>query len=122
MLFRDRELSSLADEYAELCQTYDAAQKDIVGKVLDTTSTFCPVVSDCHTLIAELDVLLCFAHVSVSAPEPYVRPTLLPPEADRQRIVLRGCRHPCVERMDAVDAFIKNDVELVRGESAMQVR
>jgi len=121
VLFRDRVLSSLAEEYSELCAAYDTAQRDIVGKVLDTTSTFCPVVSDCQTLIAELDVLLCFAHVSVSAPEPYVRPKLVPPEDALQRIVLRGCRHPCVERMESVDAFIKNDIELVRGESSMQI-
>jgi len=121
VLFRDRALSSLADEYAELHSTYDSLQRDIVSKVLDTTTTFCPVIADCHALVAELDVLLCFAHVSASAPEPYVRPTLVPPDDPRPRIELRGCRHPCVERMEHVDAFIKNDVVLVRGESAMQI-
>lgn len=73
MQFRDRQLSSLASEYAELVSAYESAQRDIVTKVLDTTSTFCPVISDCHTIIAELDVLLCFAHVSATAPQPYVR-------------------------------------------------
>ena len=34
--------------------------------------------------------------------------------------VLRGCRHPCVERMDRV-AFIKNDIELGRSDGALQI-
>jgi DNA mismatch repair protein MSH2 len=88
--------------------------------VIDTAGTFVPVIADCHTVLAELDVLLTFAHVSTAAPEPYVRPTLVPVEDPRQRIVLRGCRHPCVERMEGV-SFIKNDIELVRGEAALQV-
>ena len=32
VLFRDRTLSSLADEYSELCAAYDSAQRDIVSK------------------------------------------------------------------------------------------
>ena len=40
-----------------------------------------------------LDVLLNFAHVSTSAPEPYVRPTLVKPEDAQQRIVLK-VSHP----------------------------
>lgn len=64
-----------------------------MGKVLETARTFVPVISECHTLIAELDVLLNFAHVSTSAPEPYVRPTLVKPEDAQQRIVLK-VSHP----------------------------
>ena len=43
-----------------------------------------------------------------------VRPSIVPPEDPDQRIVLTGCRHPCVERMEGV-GFIKNDVCLRRG-------
>ena len=120
VLFQDSELESLAEEYAEIAARYGAEQKVLVAKVLETARTFCPVISDCHTLIAELDVLLNFAHVSTSAPTPYVRPTLVKPEDPRQRIALRGCRHPCVERMEGV-SYIKNDVELVRAESSLQI-
>ena len=99
---------------------FDHEQKALVGKVVDTAATFTCVLTECHALLAELDVLLAFAHVSSSAPEPFVRPTLVPPEDARQRIVLRGCRHPCVERMDGV-SFIKNDVQLVRTEASLEV-
>jgi DNA mismatch repair protein MSH2 len=107
--------------YAALAARFNEQQKALVGKVVETAGTFGPVITECHALVAELDVLLAFAHVSTAAPEPYVRPTLVPPEDGRQRIVLKGCRHPCVERMDGV-GYIRNDVELVRGESSLQVR
>ena len=120
VLFHDTNLASYAEEYQQLAKQFNDEQRGLVAKVVETAATFGPVISNCHALVAELDTLLAFAHVSSSAPEPYVRPTLVPPEEGRQRIVLKGCRHPCVERMDAV-GYIKNDVELVRGESALQV-
>lgn len=120
VLFQDRQLAGMADEYSRHAAAYESTQRNLVTKVVETTATFCPVVTDCHCLLAELDVLLCFAHVSVTAPEPYVRPTIVPPEDPQQGIVLKGCRHPCVERMDGVD-FIKNDISLVRGESSLQI-
>ena len=136
----------------------------MASKVIDTAATFGPVITECHTLLAELDVLLAFSHVASSAPylsarikctrgpetpglalthiqqtpeqrtptltlthtltltrrEPFVRPTLVAPEDQTQRVVLRGCRHPCVERMEGV-GFIKNDVELVRGKTGLQL-
>ena len=118
--FQDSGLASFAEEYTVISKKFDEEQRALATKVIETAATFCPVITDCHTLLAELDVLLAFAHVSCSAPEPYVRPTIVPPEDPRPRIVLTGCRHPCVERMDGV-GFIKNDVTLVRGESSLQV-
>ena len=122
---RDSHLSSYAEEYAQVSRKYDAEQRALAAKVVETAATFGPVIAECHALLAELDVLLGFAHVASSAPEPYVRPTLVLPEDARQRIVLRGCRHPCVERIDAASgggaSYIKNDIELVRGASSLQV-
>ena len=118
--YQDTKLSSMAEEYAKAAKQYDAEQKGLAAKVIGTAATFCPVITECHGLLAELDVLLAFSHVSCSAPEPYVKPTIVAPEDPRQRLVLKGCRHPCVERMDGVE-FIKNDVTLVRGEATLQV-
>ena len=66
------------------------------------------------------DVPLRCVQVSMSAPKPYVRPTLVAPDDARQRIVLKGCRHPCVEVMDGT-SYIKNDVHLERGSSSLQI-
>ena len=120
VLFRDPKLADLADEYRGVQAKYEKAQAGVAKQVLEMAATYHPVVQDCVTLLAELDVLLCFAHVAMTAPEPYVRPRLVPPQDARQRLVLRGCRHPCVELMDDV-SFIKNDAELVSGESSLQV-
>ena len=100
VLFRDNELAGLADEYRGVQAQYESAQAEIAKQVIEMATTYTPVVMDCVTLLAELDVLLCFAHVSMTAPEPYVRPKLVPPQDPRQRIVLRGCRHPCARRIE----------------------
>ena len=100
VLFRDKKLAGLAEDYMAVQREYQAAQAEIAKQVVEMATTYTPVVQDCVTLLAELDVLLCFAHVSMTAPEPYVRPKLVPPQDDRQRIVLRGCRHPCAQRIE----------------------
>ena len=120
VIFRDKALERVAEEYYTLCADYAEAQKAIVEKVVRIAATFTPVISDAQELIAELDVLLCFAAVALGAPEPYVRPKLVAPEDGAQRIVFEGLRHPCVERMEGV-SFIKNGISLVGGESTLQV-
>lgn len=53
-----------------------------------------------------------FAHVSVHAPLPYVRPHMT--AMGTGDVVLKESRHPCLEAQDDV-AFIPNDVTLSRG-------
>eukprot|EP00316_Scyphosphaera_apsteinii_P000388 CAMPEP_0119326074 /NCGR_PEP_ID=MMETSP1333-20130426/67397_1 /TAXON_ID=418940 /ORGANISM="Scyphosphaera apsteinii, Strain RCC1455" /LENGTH=957 /DNA_ID=CAMNT_0007334263 /DNA_START=94 /DNA_END=2967 /DNA_ORIENTATION=+ len=119
VLFRDRVLTRLAGEYKEAAAEYDAAQAALVSKVVTTAATFYSVIREAQEILSKLDILLCFAQVSVSAPEPYVRPTILPLD-EPHSIELIGCRHPCVERMDGV-SFIKNDVRLVSGSSVLEI-
>ncbi len=64
-------------------------------------------------MLAHLDVIVSFAHVSVHAPTPYVRPRMHARGAPDGAIILRAARHPCLEQQDGV-AFIANDVELRR--------
>lgn len=42
------------------------------------TSSYMPVLEAAHALVARLDVFCSLAHVSYSAPYPYVKPTLTP--------------------------------------------
>jgi DNA mismatch repair protein MSH2 len=77
-------------------------------------------MEDMREMLSTLDVLLSFAHVSLSAPNPYVRPTLS--EAGKGDIVLKQARHPCIEALDDLgNSFIPNDVSLIRGESHFEI-
>ena len=69
-------------------------------------------------VIAQLDAVVSFAVASVSAPVPFVRPSLL---ADGcRRLELTQARHPCMET-DADTAFIPNDITFVQGEKSFYI-
>ena len=55
-------------------------------------ATFAEVWETVGALLGELDVLAAFADLAASAPLPYVRPAMLPPDAGE--IVLLGSRWP----------------------------
>ncbi len=65
-------------------------------------------------VLAHLDVIVSFAHVSVHAPTAYVRPKMHPRGSGDT--VLKEARHPCMEMQDDI-SFITNDVALKRGVS-----
>ena len=60
------------------------------SQVVGVAQSFCEVWDSVATALAELDVLLGFADLAVSAPLPYVRPQMLP--ATEGRLELEGCR------------------------------
>jgi DNA mismatch repair protein MSH2 len=116
--FTTSALKSLSRSYLQCCAQYESVQSEIVTKALEIVASYTPVVEDATELFASLDCLVSFASASVSAPEPYVRPHLLP--LGSGRIELLAARHPCLEAQDSV-AFIANDIELVNGKSALQI-
>ncbi|CAG2197296.1 MSH2 [Mytilus edulis] len=77
------------------------------NKVLKLETGYVEPMLLMNDLIAQLDVLVSFAHVSASAPIAYIRPKLL--SKGSGKIDLKEARHPCLEMQDDV-AYIPNDV------------
>ncbi|CAI5985163.1 unnamed protein product [Closterium sp. NIES-65] len=62
---------------------YMAAQRELVAKVVEVAQTILEVFEGVAALIAEMDVLQGFAELAASAPTPYVRPSISGPERGR---------------------------------------
>ncbi|KAG0211697.1 MutS-like protein [Mortierella sp. GBA30] len=114
VLFTTTKMRSASQAFGEASQEYERTQSSLAKEVIGIVSTYCPVLEKLNTLVAQLDVLVSFAHVSVHAPMPYVRPQMR--EMGTGDVILKESRHPCLEAQDEV-AFIPNDVSLVRGKT-----
>ena len=64
-------------------------------QVVGVAHTFVEVWETVAGMLAELDVLLSFAELAVCAPTPYVRPTMLGPEAGQARFSLCRPKSTC---------------------------
>ncbi|KAI5806232.1 muts domain V-domain-containing protein [Geopyxis carbonaria] len=106
-----RELNRSMDQQT---QTYDQTQRGLVDEVVGVASSYCTVLQQLAILLAHLDVIVSFAHVSVHAPTAYVRPKMH--ARGTGDTILKEARHPCMEMQDDVQ-FITNDVSLCRGSS-----
>ena len=112
--FTTTNLSSLRREFDKLSENYNRTQSGLVSEVVAVAASYCPVFEKLAGILGHLDVIVSFAHVSVHAPTPYVRPKIH--ERGTGNTILREARHPCMEMQDDVQ-FITNDVELHRGDS-----
>ncbi|SSD62102.1 related to DNA mismatch repair protein MSH2 [Saccharomycodes ludwigii] len=113
--FTTKDLERISKEIEQLEQQYDALQKELVAEVVAVALTYTPVLERISMILANVDVLCSFAHVSSYAPIPYVRPTMLSmTEQDTRKLILQNSRHPVLEVQDDV-SFISNDVKMERG-------
>ncbi|KAF3911672.1 hypothetical protein AA313_de0202885 [Arthrobotrys entomopaga] len=112
--FTTDKLSSLRRDFDQYTQNYNRTQTGLVQEVVNVASSYCPVLENLAAVLAHLDVIVSFAHVSVHAPSPYVRPTMHP--RGTGNTILKEARHPCMEMQDDIQ-FITNDVSLVRDSS-----
>ncbi|KAJ7021388.1 muts domain V-domain-containing protein [Mycena alexandri] len=118
VFFTTKTLRSLAEDHRDYSDKYDKAQRNLVREVVNIASTYTPVLESLDNVVAHLDVIISFAHVSVNAPEPYIKPKVT--ERGTGDLVLRDARHPCLEVQDDV-SFIPNDVEMVKDKSEFQI-
>ncbi|XP_013387202.1 DNA mismatch repair protein Msh2 [Lingula anatina] len=104
--FHNTPLRQLNEEFIALKDDYNEQQKSVVAEVIAIAAGYVEPMILLNDVIAHLDALVSFAHVSANAPIPYIRPRLLDKGAGILR--LTEARHPCLEMQDDV-AFIPND-------------
>ncbi|KAJ7652226.1 DNA mismatch repair protein [Mycena rosella] len=118
VFFTTKKLRVLAEDHKDYSEKYAKAQSSLVKEVVNIASTYTPVLESLDNVVAHLDVILSFAHVSMNAPEAYVKPKLT--QSGTGDLVFRDARHPCLEVQDDV-SFIPNDVEMVKDKSEFQI-
>ncbi|TKY85515.1 hypothetical protein EX895_005677 [Sporisorium graminicola] len=119
LYFTNEALRDLANDFKDLSERYSRSQSGLVKEVIQIASSYCPPLEKLNVVLAHLDVIVSFAHVSDSAPIPYVKPAVSE-KGTNADVDLREARHPCLEVMDDV-SFIANDTEMVRGKSEFLV-
>ncbi|MCJ1320705.1 MutS-like protein [Xylographa vitiligo] len=112
--FTTKTMQEMRREFDQLSESYNRTQSGLVSEVVSVAASYCPVIEQLAGVLAHLDVIVSFAHVSVHAPISYVRPKMHP--RGEGNTVLKEARHPCMEMQDDIQ-FITNDVSLVRGSS-----
>ncbi|EIW77166.1 DNA mismatch repair protein [Coniophora puteana RWD-64-598 SS2] len=113
VFFTTKKLKEFSGDFQETTAEYGRAQSGLVKEVVSIASTYTPVLESLDMVLAHLDVITSFAHVSMNAPEPYVKPIVS--EKGASGLVLKDARHPCLEVQDDI-SFIPNDVEMAKDE------
>ncbi|KAG8994263.1 MutS-like protein [Tulasnella sp. JGI-2019a] len=114
VFFTTPELRDLSNRYRGTTDEYQRMQSGLVKEVIAIAATYTPVLEELDVIIAHLDVIISFAHVSANAPEAYVKPVVL--EKGTGDLIVKEARHPCLEVQDDI-SFIANDVEMIKGKS-----
>ena len=112
--FTTNALQALRRDHDQLSNSYNRTQSSLVTEVVSVAASYTPVLESLASILAHLDVIVSFAHVSVHAPSAYVRPKMH--ARGTGDTILKEARHPCMECQDDI-SFITNDVELRRGSS-----
>jgi DNA mismatch repair protein MSH2 len=112
--FTTSTLTEKRREFDQMSENYNRTQSGLVNEVVQVASSYVPVVEKLAAVLAHLDVIVSFAHVSVHAPTSYTRPKMHP--RGTGNTILKEARHPCMEMQDDI-SFITNDISLMRGES-----
>ncbi|KAF5390577.1 hypothetical protein D9757_002738 [Collybiopsis confluens] len=118
VFFTTKTLKRLAEDYLDYSNKYNRTQAGLVKEVIVIACTYIPVLESLNNVLAQLDVIISFAHVSVNAPEPHVKPQVLP--SGEGNVILRDARHPCLEVQEDV-SFIANDIEMIKDKSEFQI-
>ncbi|KAH9808943.1 muts domain V-domain-containing protein [Melampsora americana] len=116
--FTTKLLKELNNDLKELTNKYQRKQNSLVKEVVKIAASYCPILEKLNEIIAHLDLIVSFAHVSLHAPITYTRPKVFPlGEGD---VNLKECRHPCLEVQEDIN-FIPNDTIMERNQSSFHI-
>uniref|UniRef100_A0A182JMG9 DNA mismatch repair proteins mutS family domain-containing protein n=1 Tax=Anopheles atroparvus TaxID=41427 RepID=A0A182JMG9_ANOAO len=116
--FTTQSLSELSEKFSELKEAYEEQQQTIVAEVVRVAAGYVEPWTMLNNQIAQLDCLVSFAVSAVSAPIPYVRPTM---HRDGPNVLkLSQIRHPCLELQEDVN-FIANDAMFDEQDATMYI-
>lgn len=76
--FTTSSLQAISDEYRCLKEQYSSAQASVAEEVLSIAAGYAEPMQIFGDIVAQLDVLVSFAVVAMTAPIPYTRPTITP--------------------------------------------
>ena len=116
VFFTTETMREISAESIDIQHKYARQQSSLVKEIVAITVTYAPVLESLSLVLANLDVIVSFAHVSAYAPVAYVRPKMHGLNSNVGRTILKEARHPCVEMQDEV-TFIANDYELIKSET-----
>eukprot|EP01022_Parablepharisma_sp_SALTPOND_P034489 TRINITY_DN919_c0_g1_i1.p1 TRINITY_DN919_c0_g1~~TRINITY_DN919_c0_g1_i1.p1 ORF type:complete len:955 (-),score=56.16 TRINITY_DN919_c0_g1_i1:19038-21902(-) len=91
--FTCAELQTLCKQYTATLNQYRAKQVDVTNKVLEIVASYYPIMEATTSTVSELDVLIAFAQVADTAPNPYTKPIL----REGGELRLKDSRHPLIE-------------------------
>ncbi|KAJ9104285.1 hypothetical protein QFC20_004567 [Naganishia adeliensis] len=117
-IFTTRKLKALSEEHIELTQLYEKTQRGLVKEVVAIAASYTPILEALDSLVASLDVIVSFAHVSDNAPIAYVKPKVN--AMGTGDLVVKQARHPCLEVQDDIN-FIANDHVMLKGSGEFQI-
>jgi DNA mismatch repair protein MSH2 len=117
VMLSSHELKSLSMDLVELEQEIKMLQESASSKIVDIVSCFYEAVEELSEFLGDLDALCSLAAFSKSTLEyKMVRPTFNAGD----RLVLKACRHPILDRTFSVTT-IPNDCVMERGKSSFHV-
>lgn len=108
--FTTRAVKELSNKFIDLQHQYSSHQSGLVKQVVAIAAGYCPPLEQLNVILANLDVLVCFSHVAMNAPLPYVRPEIIS-MGMKGSVEVRDARHPCLEVQDDL-SFIPNDITM----------
>ncbi|OUM64314.1 hypothetical protein PIROE2DRAFT_42675, partial [Piromyces sp. E2] len=115
VLFTNSRLNIMNEQYKYKLEEYTKNSSALAKEIINIAGTYCKALETLDDIISHIDVFTSFAHISVNAPIPYIRPVI-----SNDRMLNINARHPCLEVQDDVN-FISNNVDMNRESRMFQI-